>query len=102
MRKIIILSIIRGIGQDYKACTRPVQCLWSVTDFGGVVDGGAYRSEARSRHNSPPCAVDSEQYPVVVFVPGDGKVTSYRGTDLGWALLVTRESSRGICPSLPF
>ena len=33
---------------------------------------------------------------------GDGKVTSYRGTDLGWALLVTRESSRGICPSLPF
>ena len=70
MRKIIILSIIRGIGQDYKACTRPVQCLWSVTDFGGVVDGGAYRSEARSRHNSPPYAVDSEQYLVVVFVPG--------------------------------
>ena len=41
--------------------------LWSVTDISGLVGGGAYQSEARSWHNTPPCAVDSEQYLVLVF-----------------------------------
>ena len=49
-------------------------------DINGLMDWGAYASEARSQSNTPPWAVDSRQDVVAVFALGwEGEVTIYRG-----------------------
>ena len=44
--------------------------------------GGAYRSEAKSWRDTPPCAGHSGQDMGQSLLPGEGEVTSYRGIDI--------------------
>ena len=47
-------------------------------DISGLVDGGAYMSEARSWSNSLLCAVDSRQDLAAGFAHRGGEIDSYR------------------------
>ena len=63
---------------------------------------GDHTSEAKSWSKTPPCAVEGRQNKVAVFaVKGrEGReTTSYRGNRSQVGSLVTRETSRGECPS---
>ena len=70
--------------QAYKACTCPPSRLEkepgvSNRDIKGLMDGGAYMSEATSWSDTPPCVANGEQDMAAVFALGEGYVVSYRG-----------------------
>ena len=58
-------------------------------------------AEARSWSNTSPCAADSRPDMAAGFAWGWG-ISSYRGIDVRWSSLVTRETSRGAPPHGPF
>ena len=66
--------VLGCIPQAYKPCACPAsrpkkEPRFSNRDVSGVMDGGAYTSEARSWSDTPPCAVDDGQDMAAVFTP---------------------------------
>lgn len=78
------LQVLGCTPQAFKPSTCPASRLKkelrvSDRDINGVMDGGAYTSEARSWSNTPPSEADGGQDMVTVFAPGrEAEVTSYR------------------------
>ena len=74
-------------------------------DITGLLDRGSQLSESGLWSDTLPWTADSRQNTAAVFATGGGdegeeEFTSYGGIDVSLAhQLVTRESSRGACPS---
>ena len=69
--------------QAYKTCACPAARLKkepgvSNRDISGLMDGGAYMSEARSWSDTPPCAADGRQDTVSVFSPSQRGMGGYQ------------------------
>ena len=58
----------------------------AIRDINGLMDGGAFTSEARSWSNISPCvAYGMAGHGGTLCSPGEGEITSYRGIDVRWA-----------------
>ena len=71
----------------------------SIRDINGLTVGGSYMSKTRSWSNTPPCAADGRQDMVMVFAMGVGDRGVYRRNWHPVCSSVTKETSRGACPS---
>lgn len=98
-------SLLGCTPQAYEACARPASRRKSpepVRDINGLMDGGAYTSEARTWSDSLLCAANSGQNTghgdSLRSLRGQGEVSSH------WRQVsssVTRETCRGAHISLP-
>ena len=84
--------------QAYKACACPAsrpkkEPEVSNRDINGLMDGGAYTSEARSWSDTPLCAADGGQDMVAVFAPEVREGYQLEGNWCQVGSLVTRGTS---------
>ena len=92
--------------QVYKPCACPASRLKkelrdSDRDINGLMDAGAYMSEARSWSDTPLCAADSGQDMAAVFVPG-GRLPVIGGTEVRLAHKLPGKLPEGHTPHRPF
>ena len=74
-------------------------------DNNGLMDGGAYTSEAKFWSNTAPCVVESKQDKVAVLVPKgslSSNSPSYGGIDIRLAHWLPKKPIEGHTPHHPF
>ena len=71
-------------------------------DISGLMDGGAYLSEARFWSNTPPCAGDGGLDMVAGFPPREGEIANYGEIDLWLVHWLPGKPAEGHAPHSPF